>query len=478
MYVARTGIRALKPPSVSVLYWIALIVYFWSLAGDGLWSHFAADDPMNLAGYQTRGVWNVLRDTVVFFNGSYRPLGGVFYLSIYNLMHLDPFPYRTVVFIILTINLFIGYQFVLLITGSHPTARLATFLSCYHVNLIALYYYTSMIYDILCFTFYFGALVYYLRCRRIDTGWTNKHVVLLSLLYIAALDAKEMALTLPLVLLVYELTQMCTDGSGRAEWWDSLRKSWKPITVIVLLTVAYIPRKVWGPDALAAIPGYHIIPGLKSFLTANGSYIENIFYRPLDSVQWQGTLWVWFALLLLIAVFRRRQMWFSWCCIVISGVPTAIIGRGGGPALYIPLVAWSLLISSLMIETASLVPRRAWRGTCYVAIIMLVCFVAWYTRRDKRVQMPLVYSGQEKTWSVLEALRRLDTHAPKGAKILFVDDPFEGWDMVFIARLWFRDPSLDVYLSRKLDRAPTREQLQTFDQVIVFQDGSLHILRK
>jgi hypothetical protein len=68
-----------------------------------------------------------------------------------------------------------------------------------------LYYSTGSVYDLLCFTFYYAAFLSYLRFRAKASplGW--RHILVVLFLYLCALAAKEMAVTLPLFLLLYEL---------------------------------------------------------------------------------------------------------------------------------------------------------------------------------------------------------------------------------------------------------------------------------
>src|SRR5262245_24760874 len=98
----------------NVVWWTAIVIYFLLLAGDGLNGRFAADDPMNLAGYYQKGFREVVLDNIFFFNGAYRPLGGVYYLSVFSFAHLNPFPYHSVILAILIANLVVAYRFVLL----------------------------------------------------------------------------------------------------------------------------------------------------------------------------------------------------------------------------------------------------------------------------------------------------------------------------------------------------------------------------
>jgi len=54
--------------------------------------------------------------------------------------------------------------------------------------------------------------------------------------------------------------------------------------------------------------------------------------------------------------------------------------------------------------------------------------------------------------------------------VAFLNDPFDGWDMLFIAELWFRDRSLRFHLQRKVPlSAEELSRMTVFD----FQNGRL-----
>ncbi len=63
----------------------------------------------------------------------------------------------------------------------------------------------AFVFDVLCFTFYFAAFTYYLSFRTRGLPLTPMRIVVFLLLYVGALDSKEMAVTLPVMVLLYEL---------------------------------------------------------------------------------------------------------------------------------------------------------------------------------------------------------------------------------------------------------------------------------
>jgi hypothetical protein len=55
--------------------------------------------------------------------------------------------------------------------------------------------------------------------------------------------------------------------------------------------------------------------------------------------------------------------------------------------------------------------------------------------------------------------------------VVFLNDPFEDWDMMFIAELWFRDRTVSIRLQRKAPLSP--EDLARVDYLFAFENGKL-----
>ncbi|MFN7933586.1 MAG: hypothetical protein U0R19_09675 [Bryobacteraceae bacterium] len=437
---------------------ILVVVYFCVLAGDALLVSFAADDMMNLACYHGRTAWELALANLHFYSTFYRPLGGVFYSVIYSFAGLNPLPYRIAIFLLLLVNIGLYSRFIRLCSGSARQARFATVLSCYHGAMVVMYYFNSQIYDVLCATFYYLAFNAYLAARtQGELSW--RCLALVSGLYVLALNAKEMAVTFPVFLLVHE---------GIYHRLRSLR----PVFVTGTLTAVYVAGKCFGPQSLTAMEAYHPRFSMELFLAGHASYLETMFYLPAGSVDPLDTVLFW-AVLLAYALLRRNKLiLFCWFWILLSSLPIVFIGRMGGPAMYVPLAGYALLVTAVGADLLSRFPTipHRWQNA---GLFLVLLAMGTYHYKQKRHYLPAIHSGQALTWRTIQQLDRAGLQLPKGARVLFLNDPFTDWDMVFITQLYFRDPTLHVDLARKMDPKPTAEQLRGYDAVLQFEAGRI-----
>jgi len=55
--------------------------------------------------------------------------------------------------------------------------------------------------------------------------------------------------------------------------------------------------------------------------------------------------------------------------------------------------------------------------------------------------------------------------------VVFLNDPFDDWDMAFIAELWFRDRTVSIRLNKKTPL--TAEELARADFLFDWREGRL-----
>src|SRR5262249_39711867 len=72
------------------------------------------------------------------------------------------------------------------------------------------------------------------------------------------------------------------------------------------------------------------------------------------------------------------------------------------------------------------------------------------------------------TAHMIDEFRRVNPRPRPNSSVALLNDPFEGWDMFFIAQLWIRDRTVEMRLENK-----TPEPLARFDYVFDYRDGKL-----
>jgi hypothetical protein len=173
--------------------------------------------------------------------------------------------------------------------------------------------------------------------------------------------------------------------------------------------------------------------------------------------------------------WNRKSRFIAFCVLfaILSELPIAFLDRGWS-CLYIPLGAWSLLVSTAIWCTTEFVTRYfapvALRPTTAIgAVLAFVLFYAVVERHEKQWIQPGLLQEQEKTWSAIHEFAKLKAMPRRGAWIAFINDPFDDWDMEFLAELTYRDPTLIQTLLRKTPLKPS--ELAGVDYIIDYRDG-------
>ncbi len=267
-----------------------LIVYFLHFALPALRGGFREDEMMNIGICWCAGALKSLLANIVFWKSFlcpgcalydlplylYRPGGALYYLPLYHFFDLDPLPYRIVQIGILVASIPLVYYLSRRLASSRSIAFLAVLALCYHPRLAGLVFVGAFIYDVLCGFFYFAALAYYVHIR--ERGVSLQAVQLLGFLalYVMALNCKEMAVTLPVIVLIYEFLKSpgWTDWKAFLRWIGSYAA---PSIIAGLLTVFYIYGKVHGSGSLASLDPYRPKYSWHNFTASNGKFVHSDF---------------------------------------------------------------------------------------------------------------------------------------------------------------------------------------------------------
>jgi len=447
----------------------ALVVcaILFAFAGDGLGGYFTPDDMMNL--YQA---WSASPSALMAQD---RPIGQFVYRAIFGLAGLDPLPFRAVAFILLLANLALLYRFCLRLAGSREIAGLACLLGAYHAHLADLYYSTGTIYDLLCGLFLLWAFDYYAGIREAGRLPDWRQSAGLLVLYLLALGSKEMAVTLPLYIVLYEALYQknFTAWLRRGAWWWWLT---------LPLTIFYVVRKIAGPHAMTANPDYAPHFSAHAFFAAWRHYLTDLFYGavPFNTAK----IVLLFAGMLALALYsRRREMLFGWVVVVVGALPVIFVPPRGFFVVYATLPGWWLFSASALQAARDALLRYLPRWSAALGArpeqLALFAALAAVLVPLHAVRKPVGSSWVEANYrSVRSVLAPLDAAPPlrRGARVLFLSDPFDpgDWILSHMFRLHYRDDSLVV--DRTKDHPERVEYMAEYDRVYVLDGTGLHLI--
>jgi len=196
--------------AIDVLCVIILIAYFLHFALPALGGAFSEDEMMSVYIHWFTGTLKSLWENVCFWKGIGRPGGALYYLPLYHFFRLNPQPYRIAQISVLAASIPMVYHLARLLASSRSVAFLGVLAFCYHAQLANLVFSGSGIYDALCGFFYFAVLTYYIHIRENGLLLRPTQCGGFLALYICALNVKEMAVTLPVIVLIYEPLEICS----------------------------------------------------------------------------------------------------------------------------------------------------------------------------------------------------------------------------------------------------------------------------
>ena len=445
-------------PLLALLAMVPLSLWY------GLAARFAPDDAMNLGQVLRDGWEKLLRSQVDFLHSTYRPLGGLFYLSVYKQFGLNPLPYRIVLHAALAVNVWLAFRLAWLLSRSHAVAALTATGFGYHAAQFNLHFETSVVYDVLCTFFYLLALCLYVgpRVRRQPLGLARGAAIAAA--YVAAMNAKEMAVSLPVALLLFEAVYFRR---------LSLRAVALP-GALGLLTGLYIWGRLRGPDALGQMNGYVPQLGVGAWLEARAHQAAELLYRTRDFGPREFLVFLG-GMLLLALLTRRRWVWWAVGFWVIAALPVDFIRPlRGGANLYLPLFGYALLVAALLVAVSRRLIRKPRARMAVLSLLALLYVGKLY--RSRGGQGPPWVASQELTWNYIQQLRAVPG-LRAGQSIVFLNDPFEVWDMYFLTQIVTDDPAPNITLQRMLPQPLTEAELAGFDRVLTVENGRVRLIR-
>jgi hypothetical protein len=445
---------------------LAILTFFLYFAREGVRTHFAADDMMNIGGPWVRGWWLTLADNLRFWSTVVRPMGGLFYISLYRMFGLNPLPYRIAALAFVFAGAWLSYLVAELLTKSRAIALATGLICCAHATMVDVYFGTNTIYDTLARFFSMLVLLLYVRIRDRQDIPSVRQALLIVLLFVAALDSKEISVIIAGSVISYEVM-----FHGWPRHWSWLKREGLVPALLAVMALIYTAGKIFGANTLSNLEAYRLVLSKDRYLDNNLAYAASICYQFFfDS---RASLIAFDIALLLLLSHRRAAVRWGAFYVLTATLPISFIVTRGGCSLLLPLFGWAFLVPTLI--------ASIWTSKWAIRI-SLALFLAAYLHRTIwywKDQPQVFFKEQEKTWRVISQLKDLHFQPKAGSRVIVVNDPWPDlWDMTFISQLAWDDRSVTITMSRRLPSPPGPDELAKYDSVLEFQsDGSLKLVK-
>lgn len=479
---------AMRPSSrtiFSVLATASIAAFFWRFTAPSLDQYFSPDDCMNLYRSWANPLSALAKANLLFFLNSvfFRPFVSVWYRCIYYFAGFNPVPFHVSILMVLAANIWLTYAVCRRLTGSREIGAVAALLVSYHPKFIRLYFDTGYAYDVICYFFYFAALLLYLRVRQQSRPFRVWEWVAFFSLYICALNSKELAVTLPVFMGIYELLYSSIPLRPVREVLRWLGREGKPLVAAVLVTLVFVLGR--GLDkrySLLAIGPYQPVFTWARFMETSRTFLNNLLIARHPEVSDGLLLALWLAMLAIAWITRSRPLRFAWLFVMLSPIPVAFIFPRGPAQYYIPLFGWVLYTATVLVRGTAYLwrwlpgPRTrivpALRAP--VLFVIIVLLLLHYYRRPSVNELAWQTLEPDLDQSIVQQLHLLRPQLQHGSQVIFLDDPFppdDGYRMIYLARLSYHDPSLLVSRTKTMPRPPGSQEIASYDYVFDYRFG-------
>ena len=424
----------------------ALFAWFIFVTRGGLTSWFDNDDLMNIFYCWSRPWSALLKANLEFWSTYYRPGGGLFYRTIFDLYGFHPLPFRIATHVLLAVDFVLLAVVVWQLTRSRWAALVALLVIGINPTFAAAYFDTGNIYDVLAYALFWGAFALYVHFRSAGRQLSWGRLALVFVLFIAALDAKEISVSLPVAVALYESIWHTPVSWNLAQLWRWSLQEGRFAFIGGLADIAYILGKKYGPDSLWLVGPYHPQYSIAAYFQSLSHYLCLLIYKPV-TISPSRAGWLLLAMLVVAIVTRRRFLLWAVGFIAVSLLPLAFIPGRSGTGYLVPSVGWAVYLMGFVAWVLELLTakrielRRAAQVLLFAALVVKV--TPWQ-RKWIGMHANSAHEMQARYRRYIEQIHALIPAPRKGARILLLSDA-EGrddYDVYFVMMLYYGDPTL------------------------------------
>jgi hypothetical protein len=407
---------------------LCAIAIFIRFAGPGLSGGFMPDDLMNLHRAARTPVLEFLRGTFAPWAGDWRPFGFLVFKGLYAAFGFNPLPYHALALSLIAANA----ALLTLLAWRVATPAAAAFtalLVCHHGYFSDLYLNSGTMFDTLASTICLALIHSHISQPRPGPA----RLIAQFLLFLFALQIKEIAIFLPVAIWAHEFLVRREPGA-----WRNAHQAWAYTSLAAIFALGLLLN---GGEILGN-PEYrpHLSPAV--LLARWEHYLTNMFYQS-ESIGPNFT-----AAILAVAAFaaflsRVSAARWAWLLAVTSPLPVLAVTPRSFYAFYLPYLFWALLAGIVLARLT-----RRWR---WAPAALFVVLGIWLVDRHLWIQPHATKWHENATRELRPALTFIPPEArlwPRGASILFHDDPYplHDYTLLYVATLASGD--LGLYIHR------------------------------
>lgn len=443
-----------------------LTVWFLGHSWRGLFVDFTEDDLMNMYLAWRIPPWKLALANLTPFTAVYRPFGSLFYHTMYTVAGLHALPFRIFAYAVMLFNIWLVYRLALLLTESSWTGLLCALIFSYHQRLFALFVNGGTIYDLLSLTFFLLAFGDYVSARRRFGNLTGWRLLGFCALYTLALNSKEMAASLPAILLIYELVYHPDSLKAGFRWLYDRRAVW----IAGAMTAIAFRIRIGRGSSFFVVHDYDLHLTAAQYFSTTTPLVSQLFFLHENTLGAAEAIAIFAAALALGLALRDRALLLGAAIAILTPLPVNFITYRGFFVMYLPLVGWALFFSVLLMRFAKLVPLKIPRNAALFLTVALSLFMIEANDRTWRFDFPRPDEAR------IHRLRKdtaiLHESSPKPHRVLFLKqalDP-DGYVPLYVVRLLFRDPEIVVDVAGS-SRAPHPLRPEIYDLIVDFCQG-------
>lgn len=425
---------------------LAALVALWFLGQTwrGVLSTFTEDDLMNMYAAWNSPLGRLALGILTPFTSVYRPTGSVFYRAMYLAVGLNPLPFRIAAYALMLLNIWLLFRLVRALTASTEIALLCALIGSFHKRLFGLLVNGGTIYDILCFTFFCLAFTYYVATRQKHGNVTGWRLAGFCALYSLALNSKEMAASLPPILLAYELIYHPPPMRRLGRWFRQRIAPW----AAAAMTILAFRLKTSPGSSFSRNSDYALTFSIHQYFSTTAPLISQVFFLPENTFTPITAMCLFAAMWAFAITVKSRPLMLAAAIVMLAPLPINFIPYRGFFVMYLPLIGWTLYLgTTLILIKDRLATYAPWWIPLRAGTFIATALALFIIQSHDRVW---TFDSVDPNMVLIRVLRqdllKNRSSLPPDAKVLLLNDPFppDSWNTLYMVRLMYRSPAIAV----------------------------------